>query len=165
MVAGACNLTPKISLRRSDFSEESYIGIDVTILVKKGVLNPSTYFGWMFKLDDETPFSYLKFASSDSPSPYLWPRLTIIYTCKAVVVQNPNRQSSYSLKLGNGYAIFDIEEDFLDLSLFGIDGQLISRIPLKGLMSYKLDLNNLSKGIYTAVLQASNHTESVKIRN
>ncbi len=65
---------------------------DVTLLIQDMINNPLTSFGFMLKLQTETPYRCLLFASSDHPNPALHPKLEITYTvpCTNILVLQPD---------------------------------------------------------------------------
>ena len=62
-------------------SEEDYLNIDVTELIKLQYSNPDSYFGFLLRLNDElsSELVSLIFASSDTDDQNLHPELKIIY--------------------------------------------------------------------------------------
>ena len=70
---------------------QDYIS-DVTLLIQDMINNPATSFGFMLKLQTETPYRCLLFASSDHPNAALHPKLEITYTitCTNMLTLQPD---------------------------------------------------------------------------
>ena len=60
-------------------SDTQHYNVDVTTHVADMVSNPSTNYGWMFKLQTEALYRCLDFASSDNDTASWRPKLTVIY--------------------------------------------------------------------------------------
>ena len=69
-----------VSLPASDSATENYLDIDVTTLTQDMVNNPSTSFGFMLKLQNESYYRRMNFCSSDNTTPSLRPKLVITFT-------------------------------------------------------------------------------------
>lgn len=59
---------------------QDYLNTDVKEIVQDMVDNPSSSFGFMLKLDNESVYRTMVFASSDHPNPEMRPKLEIYYT-------------------------------------------------------------------------------------
>lgn len=70
---------------------EDYI-VNVTQLIIDQLNNPGSSFGFMLKLQTESYYRILVFASSDHPNAALWPKLEITYTtpCTSTLVLQPD---------------------------------------------------------------------------
>ncbi|MCU0431946.1 MAG: DNRLRE domain-containing protein [Bacteroidia bacterium] len=53
--------------------------LNMTQLVQDYLNNPASSFGFMLRLQNESFYRSLLFASSDNPTPQLWPKLTVVY--------------------------------------------------------------------------------------
>jgi hypothetical protein len=65
---------------------------NLVAMIQDMVNNPSTNFGFMFKLQNETRYRSVYFVSSDHSNPALWPELTVTYTgCSTdtIYIQKP----------------------------------------------------------------------------
>ncbi len=76
--------TNQVTIPASTSTNQSYPNIDVTNLVQDMIDYPSTSFGFMIKLQNESYYKALLFASSDNANPNLHPKLIITYS-----VSNP----------------------------------------------------------------------------
>jgi hypothetical protein len=61
-------------------STEDRPDIDVTALAQAMVADPAQNYGLLFRMQDETAYRRMNFASSDHPDPALHPRLVVTYT-------------------------------------------------------------------------------------
>jgi hypothetical protein len=71
--------TNKVSVSKSISSTQSYIDIDVTVLVKDMINYPNESYGFMLKLDEEFPYKLVILASSDYPEAAKRPKLVVYY--------------------------------------------------------------------------------------
>lgn len=69
----------QVALPASTAADQDYIDIDVRSLIQYMVMSPDNSHGLMVKLDDETPFRGLSFASSDHDDATRHPKLVIKY--------------------------------------------------------------------------------------
>lgn len=68
-----------VSLEQSTYSMQNYLNIEVTALVQDMVADPANSYGFMLKLDNETPTRGLCFHSGLAPEPDKLPQLIVIY--------------------------------------------------------------------------------------
>jgi hypothetical protein len=128
--------------------------INVKALVQDMVKDSANSFGFMMRLITEQHYRALLFASSDYPDSTRWPKLEISYSPPESLGQNnlrlnnlikvfPNPTSNYvTLDFGNG------ESSVYDLKLLNNYGQVVKVISGIYTKKIKLDLNELSNGIY-----------------
>ncbi len=82
----------EILLAESTSPTEDYM-IDVSQLVQDIIDNPSTSFGFMIQLQNETNYASLVFASSDNSDPSNHPKLEVTYTSTATISElNPSNK-------------------------------------------------------------------------
>ncbi len=74
----AFSMTSPVILPQSTSDTQHYY-VDVTTHVADMVANPSTNYGWMFKLQTEALYRCLDFASSNNPVASWRPKLTVVY--------------------------------------------------------------------------------------
>ncbi len=72
--------THRVSIPGSTSGTQNYPNINVKLLVQDLVNDPTHNFGFMLKMQNETPYKKLVFASSDNVNAALRPKLQIIYT-------------------------------------------------------------------------------------
>jgi len=70
----------QVTLPASTSTTQHYLNIDVTTLVQDMVNNPSSSFGFMLRLQNESYYRRLDFASSDHINSSLHPKLVVTYT-------------------------------------------------------------------------------------
>src|SRR5205823_1863887 len=64
---------------------QDYTNIDVTALVQDMITNPTSNYGLMLQLVDDTAYRKLIFASSDNADPAKHPKLDICYTVPSAI--------------------------------------------------------------------------------
>jgi hypothetical protein len=69
----------KVAVSKSQTSDQSYTGIDVTGLVQGIIENPAENYGFMLKLNEEFPYRLVILASSDHTDAGRRPKLTVYY--------------------------------------------------------------------------------------
>ena len=72
--------TDQVILQVSTAPIQDYPNIDVSGLIQSMVNNPTTSYGFLFRLVNEQFYRRMVFASSDHPTSSLHPKLVIIYT-------------------------------------------------------------------------------------
>ena len=95
----------QVRIQTSTISTQDYPDINVTVLIIDMINDPENNFGFMLKLQDESKYRSLIFASSDHPISEIRPKLVITYDC-----DEPTSAFSYSLE--NNYVQF-IDESIL----------------------------------------------------
>jgi hypothetical protein len=150
----------RVLLAASSAPTQNYLNTDVTLLVQDMINNPSTSFGFMLKLDTESPYRTMAFYSSDAASSALRPSLDICYstanglsknnTINPVIVLYPNPANEFvTVKLNHNHSNTPYEV---------IDQ--IGRIVLKGQFNETintLNLNDLKTGIYFLKIETINN--------
>lgn len=74
------SITNQAYLPHSTSSNQDYLNIDVTGMIQTMISSPSTNYGMMLKLNTESFYRCLLFASSDHPNEALHPKLVICYS-------------------------------------------------------------------------------------
>ena len=69
----------QIIVPASTSNSQDYLNMDVTAMMQDFVDDPAKNYGFMFILDNETPFRSLTFGSSDNPDATIRPKLEITY--------------------------------------------------------------------------------------
>jgi hypothetical protein len=130
----------EVTLAQDTISNQDYV-LDITSLLQDIIADPSNSFGFLLKLNTETPYRLLAFASSDHPNSALHPKLEITYTldCSMLILQ-PNETdgkdafiSSNNLEVGQGNST---EFDAGAWTIFG------SPLSIRSLIDF--DLSSLS---------------------
>ncbi len=83
----------QVRIQTSTISTQDYPDINVTALIIDMINDPENNFGFMLKLQDESKYRSLIFASSDHPVSEIRPKLVITYDC-----EEPTSAFSYSLE-------------------------------------------------------------------
>src|SRR6185436_13675532 len=78
-----------VSVPASVSSHQDFMNLNVTSLVIDMINNPSSSFGFIMTLQNETPYKALVFASSDHPDLSKHPRLIIFYTAPDSAIITP----------------------------------------------------------------------------
>lgn len=133
--------------------------INVTALVQDMVNDSANSYGFMMRLITEQHYRALIFASSDYPDSTRWPKLEVTYSPKNYLSQNnlslnslikvfPNPTSEYvSIDFGTGKA------GKFDIKLSNSYGQVVKVISGVSSRKIKLDLNELSNGVYNIQIE------------
>lgn len=75
----ATTTSNQVTLPESISSSQNYTDINVTNLVQDMVNNPTSSFGFLLRVVDESPYKKLTFASSDNANSNLRPKLVVNY--------------------------------------------------------------------------------------
>jgi hypothetical protein len=148
----------------STSNSQNYLNIDVAALVQDMIDDPQTSFGFMLRLQTESPKRSLLFASSDHPNAALHPKLDICYSFSVginalgteqqlVVYPNPTN-GAFNITMP------EILEDG-NLTIYNIAGEKIYTDTVSG--KYKTVRTELSKGMYFVHVSTANKTWTTKI--
>ncbi len=167
----------QVVIPSSTSSTQDYPNINVTNLIRDMVNNPATSFGMMLKLQYESHFRKLIFASGDYSVASKRPKLTVTYTSplrimpetveltakpsqKRITIEpNPaaNETRLYVNSDNNGTA---------SIQLFNLTGQLVFEKSISvtaGLNSASLNVSFLPKGIYIAKIFTETHSDTQRL--
>jgi hypothetical protein len=155
----------QVYITQSVNTQQNY-RIKITDMVQRMVVNPSTNYGLMLQLKNETYYRSLIFCSSDHPDPARHPRIDVCYSVPTSVNE---------LKEKNGITIW---QDFADetvfvksddnfgkeatLSIFGSDGKEVLRFNNINSNVFSFNTSGLSAGIYFIRLLNKSRFESGK---
>jgi hypothetical protein len=150
-----------VPLAQSTYSMQNYLNIDVTTLVQDMVADPDNSYGFMLKLDNETPTRGLLFYGGLAPEPDKVPTLVVIYgecgTAGIAVVNGGNTKLTISPNItGTGATVqLDMGNVALgrtNLVLMNALGQVVfTRSADRWPMS--ITIPALAKGTYTWKVQ------------
>jgi hypothetical protein len=159
----------RVFLAKSTSLTQNYLNIDVTELVRQQLQNNLQ--GWMIKMQTETGFNGLTFASSDNTDETLRPKLSITYmpanSVRSFVSQQavkifPNpASSSITIQHLASYTINKIE-------LKDIAGKTVlaeNNINQNTTNSYTLTTTDLAKGVYFVSINGGEITRKVVVSN
>ncbi|MCX6231376.1 MAG: DNRLRE domain-containing protein [Bacteroidetes bacterium] len=150
-----------------------YTNIDITNMAIDFYNNPSSNYGFLFKLLDENYYRSLLFGSKDCPNSAKLPKVEICYHINTAVnnIQQNDINISvtpnpFSDKLNLNYVI--TESNNVSIEIFDLLGKRILNEDLGkqtiGSYNHQLTLDNqFEKGIYLLKFNAGKHTKNLKI--
>lgn len=157
--------TNHVYIHASGTSNENYLNIDVTTLVKDIIANPSSGYGFMLKLQDENYYRNLNFCTSDHPNSSLHPKIEICYTIVSGISNNtiddkfififPNPTSN----IINVHLTDFNSSNSTRLIILNSLGKIVAEYLLKSKES-SFDLSSFSKGVYC--YQLLNNDQKIK---
>ena len=130
--------------------------LDVKLLLQDILANPSQGYGFLLKLQDETPYKLLAFASSDHPNASLRPKLEITYSY--CITLQPNATNGKDAFISDNVP----NSGQGNSTEFNAAAWTISGIPLKirGLIDFNLSSVPSGATIESAVLTLYNNPNS-----
>ncbi len=138
----------EVIIPASTSSFQNY-SLDVTALVQNMVSSPGTYDGFMIKLQDETSYRRMAFASIDNADPLLYPELVITYINTAgLTVPLSISASIYPNPCKNQVVLEFDKEDQFEISVFDPVGKLIQKNVVFG-SETTIELIDLQPGQYS----------------
>jgi hypothetical protein len=145
--------TNQVSLPASVSATQDYLSIDIAAMIQDMVDNPGTSFGFMLRLQDETYYRRMNFASSDHPNAALHPKLVICYSLDSTaavsentfdnvfsVYPNPAKEEIFIRTNSQGF-------ENTPLEIFNSQGQLLISTTVTQLIT-AVDISSLAAGIY-----------------
>lgn len=163
----ATDSTLRVFLPKSTSTTQDYMNIDVTELAKAQQKN--NLHGWMMRLQTETGFNGLTFASSENTNASLRPRLRITYTStnsindvlekqRVNVYPNPTHEILI-IEKAKGYTINSI-------TLKDITGKIVFTQTYADTQNeYVIDTKNLSSGTYILGINNGEVVQKINIEN
>lgn len=163
----ATDSTLRVFLPKSTSTTQDYMNIDVTNLTKAQLQN--NFYGWMLKLQTETGFNGLTFASSENTNASLRPRLRITYTStnsindviekqRVNVYPNPTKEVLI-VEQAKGYTINSI-------TLKEMTGKTVFTQTYNDAQSqYAITIKNLSPGTYMLSINNGELVQKINIEN
>lgn len=154
--------------------------VDIKGMVNYHYANPGTNFGWMMKLNNESPYKKLMFASSDHPNASLHPTLEVCYKLIPVPpgparLANPNHdednlvtKEAISLVPNPTSDYVMVENGVLNtelptyVSILSIDGKQVRTNVLLN-ESNQIDLYDLDNGLYIITLKNGNNVYTNRV--
>jgi hypothetical protein len=173
--------THQVSLAHTTSTTQSFTSINVATLVQDMVSNPSTSFGFMLRLQNESAFKKLIFASSDHPNAALHPKLVITYTTPPapipVVSSNGNTEKilthAFDFSISPNPATEKIsllvnaetKTSFM-ISVFDMTGKLVltqHEEANEGMSQIQVSAATLPKGVYVVNAKSDNAKVAKKL--
>lgn len=156
----------QVYLLQSTSVHEDYLDVDVTAIVSDMVHDPSSNYGFMFKLVTEVQYRAMIFASSDHVDSTLHPKLEICYTVPTSV-NKIEKVDEVPVYPNPSSGIFSItlnqqQNDFNNLQVVNYFGQSVfdySISPSENLL--KVDFSDHAKGVYFMIL-TGDHNRALK---
>jgi hypothetical protein len=132
--------------------------LNVKTLLEDIIANPSAGYGFLLKLETESPFRLLAFASSNHPNAALHPKLEVTYVCNLVTLQPNAANGKDGFISDNNPNSGQGNSPEFDAGAWTIGG-----VPLKIRSLIDFDLNSVPAGatIQSAVLTLYNNPNSV----
>ncbi|MEZ4909564.1 MAG: DNRLRE domain-containing protein [Saprospiraceae bacterium] len=155
----------EVILPKSTFPLQDYTNINILPLIKDIIENEN--YGFMLRLDDESPKNVLLLCSSDHPIIEKHPNLEICYTDIKTKTENYDKiqQVRYYPNPSNDYLFLEFDDADLQIDepyfIFDIIGRMIQ----KGNLSFpltKIQLTNFNCGIYFLFLPNHIHQDIIK---
>jgi hypothetical protein len=148
---------------------QNYTGINVQTLVQEIVDDPSRNFGFMIRLQGETVYRKLVFASSDHPTAALRPKLSVVYrvTEPAQVAEAPSETGvsfTQILKIfpnpareAVNIAINSSNDDLAFVSIYDLSGREMAdqTFQLKeGKNQFRFETGTWPRGLYMVIVKS-----------
>ncbi len=153
----------QVSMPASTSSDQNFQA-DVTTLVQDMVDNPQSSFGFMLKLQTESHYRRVNFASRNYPNPSKRPKLVVNYTTTAGISEIiESTVSVYPNPTATGEIQIRINDDSdVKVELYSLFGEKVYTGEIHGNNSI-IDLSFLKKGIYHLKLYGNNRVIDRKI--
>jgi hypothetical protein len=157
----------QVSLAASTSMTQNYLNIDVSALVQDMTDNPSTSFGFLLRLKNESYYRRLNFASSDHTNSALHPKLVISYTIASSVSKSQIPTFEFNLFPNPASSLLTInvnklQEEKVFLQIINSMGQIV-RQKMDIQSTFSLDVSNYPKGLYFVKLYSDNFVSTKKI--
>lgn len=157
--------THQVAFEASTSATQNYLNIDVANLVQDMVDNPSSSFGFMLKLQNETHYRNMNFASSDHSNINMHPKLVITYSPSLSVHDINKKEIEFNLYPNpvSNFLKIDLSNSFKTITSIEIINSLGQIIERKSDIQSVLTINvsNYAKGLYFIKVNSIN-TSSIK---
>ena len=143
---------------------QDLIDINVTILVQDIIDNPSTSYGFLFKLQTEEYYRSMVFASSDHTDSLKHPKLRVCYNEPNNITENNYETEVVKLYPNPAREIIIIESvnfNNPNIKIFNIFGQIIFEKTFNK-ENNQINIQNLSKGTYLVKISSGGKSISKK---
>lgn len=136
---------------------EDFADVDVTLMVDDMLGVPDSSFGFMLRLQVETPFKDLIFASSNHSVSFVHPKLVINYLTSTGIVENNDLFSNVSVFPNPVIDYFSVKglKEPVDLKLFDLLGKTVLELKVASENS-NIDVQHLVNGVYFYELHTDN---------
>lgn len=149
-----------ILLNTSTSSNQDYLNIDITNLVNDWHFGVTDNFGLMLELVNNTVYSSMKFCSSDVADSTKRPKLEIIYTISTGVDNFGIKNNNLKIHPNPVIDILTIHGEGI-IEMYNSIGKNTFTEKVSGIS--KIDISQLSKGVYFYQLRTESGTATGKI--
>ncbi len=164
----AATTTNQVSISASTAPTQDYLNIDVSTLVQDMIDNPSASFGFLLRLQNESYYRLMNFASSDHINSALHPLIEICYSPKTTsIVENAPNNLEFNFYPNPAKNILNVviansESKNVSIEIFNSQGQLIKNLfNVKSLTS--INISNMVTGIYYLKVGNSQNISTKKL--
>lgn len=149
----------QILLPRSTSATQDYLDMDVTLLVSDMLQNANNSFGFMLKMQNETPFRGLSFASSDHTDATKHPKLEITYTVP-VGTEEDNKKGDIRVFPNPTTDVLQVMHptDAEELIVYDASGRVIYAVKPNFSLQTTIDVSHLPMGVYLLFIQTADET-------
>jgi hypothetical protein len=165
----------RVSLAGTTSSTQSFTSINVKQLIIDSRNNPNSSFGFMLKLQQETIYKKLIFASSDNATASIRPKLTITYTVPARLQPDELNQTGISIfpNPAFGSATIQLPVDagngIVTINTYNMFGKLCAQAQAFADETDNLigfDIASLQPGVYLVNIQCNqkNYSQRLVVR-
>lgn len=143
----------RVAIPASTSPTQDYLKIDVTPLLKDIVDNPTTSFGFLLSLQDESFYRLMNFASSDHADSTRHPKIKICYAENITSIKPPLlNQVKFELypnpaKDWVRIVVQNPESSNITVEILNLQGQIVKKMPVAR-AGAELDVSGMSAGIY-----------------
>ncbi len=170
--------TNRVSIPGSTSGTQNYININVKTLVQKMINDPSQNFGFMLKLQSESVYKKLVFASSDHANASLRPKLVVTYTTHSPqqVIPSPYRATVTDTRILSVFpnparesvniSINSADDDQAFISIYDISGREMvdQNFQLKeGKNQFSFETVSWTRGLYMVIVKSGGEMFTEKL--
>jgi hypothetical protein len=163
--------TNRVALPATTSGTQNFTNINVRQLIIDSRNNPNSSFGFMFKLQKESIYKKLIFASSDNPTASIRPRLTITYTTPSARVEEAISQNDFTVypnpASGISFLKLNVEkETAASLQVYNTLGKLCFSNPVQliaGANELSFDAGLFPSGIYIVAIKTEEQTFTKRV--
>ncbi len=168
----------RVSISGSTSSTQNYPSINVTQLVRDMVANPTTSFGFMLKLQHESVYKKLVFASSDHSTASIRPKLVVVFSSHSPA-ENSTGEEMRTLPTTQALKVFpnpakgtvnlsinsaDIDQAYV--SIYDINGrEMIDQVYQvePGKNQFSFETASWSRGLYMIIVKTGGEMVTEKL--
>jgi len=157
----------RVQLPESTSPNQDYLNINVTALVQDMIDNPTTSFGFMLKLDNESHWRRLNFCTSDHQDPTKFPKIEICYAIPTSVQEAITDEEKFNVYPNPAKDVISVELDNImgekySIELINMQGKVMKRVITTKAME-SIDVTNCSQGLLFIKVSGKNRSWSKKL--